>query len=46
MGQMLPWWLLISPAVLIVLDSIMSSKTSAMTSGQTGSVAGRPVGAH
>ena len=36
MGSMLPWWLLIAPAVLIALDSVFSSKTSAMTSGRSG----------
>ena len=31
MGSMLPWWLLIAPAILVILDSMMSSKTSSMS---------------
>jgi len=33
MGSWLPWWIIIAPAVFILVDSIMSPKTSSMGKG-------------
>ncbi len=35
MGALLPWWILIAPVVLAIIDMMSSSKTSSMGTRQT-----------